>query len=159
MNDNVLTPDIAFSSLALFHQITGPLVLLPYILNLSVNLNISVKRLTKFLTTSEVQPVEDMKTVSTGSSPERHHEDGDRRSRIELERRRTSTLPVLPECEGEDECDVFEVTLCQKRNLEIGLHKDLNHNNALDDLWIQRFHPIKFKFKFIQSFHKTRNSQ
>ena len=130
MNDNVLTPDIAFSSLALFHQITGPLVLLPYILNLSVNLNISVKRLTKFLTTSEVQPVEEMKTVSTGHSPERHHEDGDRRSRVELERRRTSTLPVLPECEGEDECDVFEVTLCQKR--EIGLHKGLNNSNALD---------------------------
>ncbi|XP_072179239.1 ATP-binding cassette sub-family C member 9-like [Diadema setosum] len=50
-----LTPDIAFSTLALFNQITAPLFLLPFVVNLFVNCIVSCKRLSAYFAAPEIE--------------------------------------------------------------------------------------------------------
>eukprot|EP00057_Strongylocentrotus_purpuratus_P024843 XP_011679317.1 PREDICTED: ATP-binding cassette sub-family C member 9-like [Strongylocentrotus purpuratus] len=111
LNDTPLTPDTAFSSLALFNLISVPLILLPHVLNLSVTLKVSVKRLVEFLGSPEVKPLDDnMKVRGPGPPPGRRC-DGDMNGGSRSERVvKTTPLSSVLETDEEDlqtEDDVF----------------------------------------------------
>ncbi|XP_030855895.1 ATP-binding cassette sub-family C member 9 [Strongylocentrotus purpuratus] len=111
LNSTPLTPDTAFSSLALFNLISVPLILLPHVLNLSVTLKVSVKRLVEFLGSPEVKPLDDnMKVRGSGPPPGRRC-DGDMNGGSRSERVvKTTPLSSVLETDEEDlqtEDDVF----------------------------------------------------
>ncbi|XP_077995245.1 ATP-binding cassette sub-family C member 9-like [Glandiceps talaboti] len=54
-----LTPEIAFSSLALFNQMTIPLFLVPTIIGFTVNAMVSTKRLRKYFAAPEIESNDD----------------------------------------------------------------------------------------------------
>ncbi|XP_054751630.2 ATP-binding cassette sub-family C member 9-like [Lytechinus pictus] len=50
-----LTPDVAFTTLSLFNQITAPLFLLPFVINLFVNCLVSCRRLKTYFLAPEIE--------------------------------------------------------------------------------------------------------
>nr|XP_006820966.1 PREDICTED: ATP-binding cassette sub-family C member 9-like [Saccoglossus kowalevskii] len=58
-----LTPELAFSSLALFQQLIIPLFLLPLTINFTVNALVSVGRLQKFFVATEIEENDDGRPV------------------------------------------------------------------------------------------------
>ena len=58
LEDTKLTPDVAFSSLALFNQLALPLFILPMSLAFMVNAIVSTKRIQGFLIAPEVEKKE-----------------------------------------------------------------------------------------------------
>ena len=63
-----LTPDVAFSSLALFNQMALPLFILPMSLAFIVNAVVSTKRLQGFLIAPEVEKKQEDWTQDSTSS-------------------------------------------------------------------------------------------
>ncbi|XP_041459432.1 ATP-binding cassette sub-family C member 9-like isoform X1 [Lytechinus variegatus] len=109
-NSTPLTPDRAFSSLALFKLITEPLFLLPYVLNLAVTMNVSVKRLVEFLGSPEVQPIDDRK-VQGSNQPSGRRGDDDILGRCRSDERVVKSTPLWSVLEADEdlasEDDVF----------------------------------------------------
>ena len=54
-----LTPDIAFTTVALVFQIATPLFMLPVVINFSVNCFISCRRLDKYILAPEIERTDD----------------------------------------------------------------------------------------------------
>ncbi|XP_070560016.1 ATP-binding cassette sub-family C member 9-like [Ptychodera flava] len=54
-----LTPEVAFSSVALFNQLNIPLMLVPMVIGFTVNTMVSVRRLRKFFIAAEIEGKED----------------------------------------------------------------------------------------------------
>uniref|UniRef100_A0ABM0N098 ATP-binding cassette sub-family C member 9-like n=1 Tax=Saccoglossus kowalevskii TaxID=10224 RepID=A0ABM0N098_SACKO len=73
-----LTPEIAFSSLALFNQMMIPLFLLPMIIGQTVNAYVSTNRLQNFFIAPEIEDIEDGRVPLTkGSSADYRQLDND----------------------------------------------------------------------------------
>ncbi|XP_078001329.1 ATP-binding cassette sub-family C member 9-like [Glandiceps talaboti] len=98
VTDQLLTPELAFSSLALFNTLRMPLNQLPMLMNLTVNALVSIKRLNRFFIAVEIEdrndgrPPRDRKTnddkVVSRMTP---HIKYTKRSEISIRRRSNST--------------------------------------------------------------------
>ncbi|XP_054751628.2 ATP-binding cassette sub-family C member 9-like isoform X1 [Lytechinus pictus] len=64
---NVLAPDVAFSSLSFFNNLTSPMFIFPYVISLFVNAHVSTKRLQSYFSGPEVEgsPLNDLPNGST----------------------------------------------------------------------------------------------
>ncbi|XP_071498097.1 ATP-binding cassette sub-family C member 9-like [Diadema antillarum] len=63
----VLSPDVAFTALALLNALTDPMFILPFVINLFVNAHVSTKRLSFFLSGPEIESKDDdEENVSNG---------------------------------------------------------------------------------------------
>ena len=54
LSDDPLTPAKAFTALALFNMMRAPLIILPFMVNMTVSSLVSLKRLNKFFQTREL---------------------------------------------------------------------------------------------------------
>ncbi|XP_072179889.1 ATP-binding cassette sub-family C member 9-like [Diadema setosum] len=165
-----LTPDKAFSSLALFNQVTAPLFLLPYLINLSVNFCTSTKRLARFLSAPEVetgiasQPSRVTSTTSAGSDGggvRGHRSKGcTPKSSFGLEGLSHLDTVVESDCEVEGPDEVFlenhentmvkEVLFRKRERQRIGAYctaSFVNHSNGMPETQADLPHNIAIAIK------------